>query len=56
MLGNQFNLSVVKAFCEKHELCIVENSCEALGSKYVINGEEKFTGRIGDVGTASVSL
>lgn len=52
-LGNPFNLSAVKAFCEKHELWLVEDNCDALGSKYVINGEEKFTGSIGDIGTSS---
>ena len=52
-LGNPFNLEAVKAFCDKHELWLVEDNCDALGSKYVINGEEKFTGTIGDIGTSS---
>ena len=31
----------------------MEDNCDALGSKYTINGEEKFTGTIGDIGTSS---
>lgn len=52
-LGNPFDLGAVKAFCEKHNLWLVEDNCDALGSKYVINGEERFTGTIGDIGTSS---
>lgn len=52
-LGNPFNLQEVKAFCEKHNLWLIEDNCDALGSKYIINGEEKFTGTIGDIGTSS---
>lgn len=52
-LGNPFNLSAVKAFCEKHNLWLVEDNCDALGSTYEINGEKKLTGTIGDIGTSS---
>ncbi len=52
-LGNPFDLGAVKAFCEKHNLWLVEDNCDALGSKYTIDGEEKFTGTIGDIGTSS---
>ena len=52
-LGNPFNLSRVKEFCDKHNLWLVEDNCDALGSKYIINGEEKYTGTIGDIGTSS---
>ena len=52
-LGNPFDLSAVKAFCEKHNLWLIEDNCDALGSKYTIDGEEKFTGTIGDIGTSS---
>ncbi len=52
-LGNPFNLAAVKAFCDKHNLWLVEDNCDALGTKYVIDGEEKFTGTIGDIGTSS---
>ncbi len=52
-LGNPFDLASVKAFCDKHNLWLIEDNCDALGSKYVMNGEEKFTGTIGDIGTSS---
>ena len=52
-LGNPFDLAAVRAFCDKHNLWLVEDNCDALGSKYTINGEEKFTGSIGDIGTSS---
>ena len=52
-LGNPFDLGTVKEFCEKYNLWLIEDNCDALGSKYVINGEEKFTGTIGDIGTSS---
>lgn len=52
-LGNPFDLSAVKAFCEKHNLWLVEDNCDALGSEYTIDGETKFTGTIGDIGTSS---
>ncbi len=52
-LGNPFDLAAVKAFCDKHSLWLVEDNCDALGSQYTINGETKFTGTVGDLGTSS---
>lgn len=52
-LGNPFDLKSVKSFCDKHNLWLIEDNCDALGSKYTIDGEEKFTGTIGDIGTSS---
>lgn len=52
-LGNPFDLSAVKAFCDKHNLWLVEDNCDALGSTYTYNGEVKFTGTVGDIGTSS---
>ncbi|MDO5381677.1 MAG: lipopolysaccharide biosynthesis protein RfbH [Eubacteriales bacterium] len=52
-LGNPFDLSEVRAFCDRHGLWLVEDNCDALGSKYTIGGVEKFTGTIGDIGTSS---
>lgn len=52
-LGNPFDLAAVKSFCEKHNLWLVEDNCDALGTKYTIDGEEKFSGTIGDIGTSS---
>lgn len=52
-LGNPFNLKIVKAFCDKHNLWLIEDNCDALGSEYFIDGEKKLTGTIGDIGTSS---
>ena len=52
-LGNPFDLGAVKAFCDKHNLWLVEDNCDALGSTYTINGEAKLTGTVGDIGTSS---
>lgn len=52
-LGNPFDLKAVKEFCDKYNLWLIEDNCDALGSRYTINGEEKFTGTIGDIGTSS---
>lgn len=52
-LGNPFDLKVVKEFCDEHNLWLIEDNCDALGSVYYFNGEEKYTGTIGDIGTNS---
>lgn len=48
-LGNPFNLEKVKVFCDRHNLWLVEDNCDALGSKY--NG--RFTGTFGHIATHS---
>lgn len=48
-LGNPFNLRAVKEFCDKHNLWLIEDNCDALGSTY----EGKPTGTWGDIGTSS---
>lgn len=52
-LGNPFDLSAVKAFCDKHNLWLVEDNCDALGSTYTLEGKTRLTGTIGDIGTSS---
>jgi CDP-6-deoxy-D-xylo-4-hexulose-3-dehydrase len=52
-LGNCFNLREVKAFCNSHNLWLIEDNCDALGAEYKINGEWKKTGTVGDIGTSS---
>ena len=52
-LGNPFDLGAVKAFCDKHRLWLVEDNCDALGSTYTLNGETRYTGAWGDMGTSS---
>ncbi len=52
-LGNPFDLKEVKEFCDKHNLWLVEDNCDALGSEYTIDSVTKFTGTWGDIGTSS---
>lgn len=52
-LGNPFNVKVVKEFCDRHNLWLIEDNCDALGSKYTIGLETKYTGTWGDIGTSS---
>ena len=52
-LGNPFNLKAVLAFCDKHNLWLIEDNCDALGSEYTIDGVTKKTGTWGDIGTSS---
>lgn len=52
-LGNPFDLNKVKSFCDKHNLWLIEDNCDALGSKYFYNGQWKYTGTIGDIATSS---
>lgn len=52
-LGNPFDLKAVREFCNKHNLWLVEDNCDALGSKYTIDGETRYTGTWGDIGTSS---
>ncbi len=48
-LGNPFDVKAVKAFCDKHGLWLVEDNCDALGSR--VDGQ--LTGTFGDIGTSS---
>lgn len=52
-LGNPFDLAGVKRFCDKHNLWLVEDNCDALGSEYTIDGKTYLTGTVGDIGTSS---
>jgi len=48
-LGNPFDLNSVLAFCKAHELYLIEDNCDALGSRY----QGKWTGTFGHLGTSS---
>ena len=48
-LGNPFHIHAVKDFCDKHGLWLIEDNCDALGSKY----DGRYTGTWGDIGTSS---
>ena len=52
-LGNPFDLKAIKEFCDRHNLWLIEDNCDALGSRYTIDGESRLTGTIGDIGTSS---
>ena len=52
-LGNPFDLKAVREFCNRHNLWLIEDNCDALGSVYFMDGEERLTGTIGDIGTSS---
>ncbi len=52
-LGNPFDLAAVKEFCDAHGLWLVEDNCDALGSRYELDGCVRFTGTVGDIGTSS---
>ena len=52
-LGNPFDLKTVKEFCDKHRLWLIEDTCDALGADYLINGKNKKVGTIGHIGTTS---
>ena len=52
-LGNPFDLRAVRAFCDKHDLWLIEDNCDALGSRYEMEDGWHFTGTIGDIGTSS---
>ncbi len=48
-LGNPFNLEVVRKLCDKYNLWLIEDCCDALGSRY--NGQ--LVGTFGDIATLS---
>lgn len=52
-LGNPFDLKAVRSFCNQHHLWLIEDNCDALGSTYTIDGETRYTGTWGDIGTSS---
>ena len=65
-LGNPFNIRAVKEFCDKHNLWLIEDNCDAMGSTYLAEKEwdslihpssysplHQFTGTFGDIGTSS---
>ena len=52
-LGNPFDINAIKQFCDRHNLWLIEDNCDALGSEYNMKGSIKKTGTIGDIGTSS---
>ncbi|MCI8338956.1 MAG: lipopolysaccharide biosynthesis protein RfbH [Lachnospiraceae bacterium] len=52
-LGNPFSLKEVKEFCDRHQLWLIEDNCDALGSEYCLDGTWRKTGTVGHIGTSS---
>ena len=54
-LGNPFDLDAITAFCRKHNLWLIEDNCDALGSTYSTagGGAAQLTGTFGDLSTQS---
>ena len=52
-LGNPFDLRRVKDFCDHNGLWLIEDNCDALGSRILWNADWRFTGTVGDIGTSS---
>lgn len=48
-LGNPFDIDAVTAFCKENNLYLIEDNCDALGSRY----KGRLTGTFGDLGTSS---
>lgn len=52
-LGNPFDIRTIKKFCEDNNLWLIEDNCDALGTKYTIDGETRYTGAWGDIAASS---
>ncbi|MDD5593438.1 MAG: lipopolysaccharide biosynthesis protein RfbH, partial [Candidatus Margulisbacteria bacterium] len=52
-LGNPFDVRAVKEFCAENNLWLIEDNCDALGSRYKYKGRWQKTGTFGDLGTSS---
>jgi CDP-6-deoxy-D-xylo-4-hexulose-3-dehydrase len=48
-LGNPFNIKAVQEFCNKYNLWLISDCCDALGSKY----DDRYVGEFGDISTFS---
>ncbi|MFY9387490.1 MAG: lipopolysaccharide biosynthesis protein RfbH [Smithellaceae bacterium] len=52
-MGNPFDLNRIADFCDRHNLWLIEDNCDALGSRYNFRGQWKHTGSVGHIGTCS---
>lgn len=52
-LGNPFDVAAVKNFCDAHGLWLIEDNCDALGATFTLEGETRYTGTFGNLGTSS---
>lgn len=52
-MGNPFDLKTVRNFCNKYDLWMIEDNCDALGAEYNFDGTVYRTGAVGDISTSS---
>jgi len=52
-LGNPFDIKKVKEFCDQHDLWLIEDNCDSLGSSYQLGKKWSYTGTFGDIATSS---
>jgi Predicted pyridoxal phosphate-dependent enzyme apparently involved in regulation of cell wall biogenesis len=52
-MGNPFDIEAVLRFCKQHDLWLIEDNCDSLGSAYTLDSKERYTGTFGDIGTSS---
>ncbi len=52
-LGNPFNIDAILDFCKAHNLWLIEDNCDALGSEYFSEKNSGKTGSFGHIGTSS---
>ncbi len=52
-LGNPFDIDKVRDFCRQYDLWLIEDNCDSLGSRYFLDGEWRYTGTVGHLGTSS---
>lgn len=52
-LGNPFDIARVRNFCDRHELWLIEDNCDSLGSQYFYRNEWRMTGTVGELATSS---
>ncbi len=52
-MGNPFDLCRIRDFCDRHNLWLIEDNCDALGSRYFLDGKWHYTGTVGHLGTSS---
>jgi len=52
-LGNPFRADLFRDFCDENSIYLIEDNCDAFGSKIIINKKEKLTGSYGHFSTLS---
>ncbi len=52
-LGNPFDIKAIRDFCNKYDIWLIEDNCDALGSEYTVDGETRWTGAWGDISSGS---